>query len=205
MHISDGILSGPMMLGTMGLAAAGIANGLRKLDYDHIPKVGMVSAVFFVASLIHVPIGPSSAHLVLTGLTGLLLGWCAFPAIAAALLLQVVFFGFGGLTSWGANVLNLALPAVLCAYIFGPGVRNARTQTSLFMRAAAAGACGILLSGIMVARTVILCGKEFLVAAAAILAANVPMIIVEGLITGSVITFLQRVQPEILGGATIPQ
>ena len=189
-----------MMLATTGMAVAGIANGLRKMDHDHVPKVGIVSAVFFVASLIHVPIGPSSAHLVLTGLTGLLLGWCAFPAIAAALLLQVVFFGFGGLTSWGANVLNMALPAVLCAYAFGRGIRNAPTPTGLFIRAAVAGACGILLSGLMVAGTLFLCGKEFLGTAAAILVANAPVMIVEGLITGFVISFLHKVQPEVLRG-----
>jgi cobalt/nickel transport system permease protein len=39
-----------------------------------------------VASLIHVPIGPSNAHLILNGLVGLLLGWGAFPAILVALI-----------------------------------------------------------------------------------------------------------------------
>jgi cobalt/nickel transport system permease protein len=199
MHISDGILPGTMILATTALAAAGVANGLRKMDVDHIPRAGIVAAVFFVASLIHVPIGPSSAHLVLTGLTGLLLGWCAFPAIAAALLLQVVFFGFGGLTSWGANVLNMALPAVICHSVFHRGICG-RAGSGRILWAAAAGACGISLSALMVAGTLFLCGREFIGVATAVLAANAPVMMVEGLVTGSVIAFLWRVQPEILAG-----
>ena len=39
---------------------------------------GLLGAAFFVASLIHVPIGFSSAHLILNGLLGVVLGWAAF-------------------------------------------------------------------------------------------------------------------------------
>jgi len=198
MHIADGILSGPMMAGTSALAATGVAVGLRTMDHAQIPRVAMVSAVFFVASLVHVPIGPSSAHLVLTGLTGLLLGWRAFPAIGAALLLQTVLFGFGGLTSWGANVLNMALPAVLCYYLFGYGIRRARSGGVRLFLAALAGSFGIAVSGLMVAGTLFLCGKEFLGVAMAILVGHVPVIIVESVVTGSAVAFLLRVQPDIL-------
>jgi cobalt/nickel transport system permease protein len=41
----------------------------------------VLSATFFVASLIHVPVGPSSVHLIMSGLAGLVLGWTAFPAL----------------------------------------------------------------------------------------------------------------------------
>mgnify|MGYP000653403121 CR=1 FL=1 len=54
---------------------AGTAAGLRKLDYDRMPQVAVLSAGFFVASLVHVPIGPTNVHLVLNGLVGLFLGW----------------------------------------------------------------------------------------------------------------------------------
>ena len=56
-----------------GLAAAGVAYALKKMDYDRIPQVAIMSSAFFVASLIHVPSGPASVHLVLNGLTGLVL------------------------------------------------------------------------------------------------------------------------------------
>ena len=59
----------------MLIAAAGVWIGLRNLDPDEMPKVGMLAAVFFVASFLHVPVGFSS-----DGLAGLLLGWGHFRA-----------------------------------------------------------------------------------------------------------------------------
>jgi cobalt/nickel transport system permease protein len=114
MHISEGVLSGPVLISGGALAAAGTAIGLKKLDYDRIAQAGILSAAFFVASLIHVPIGPSNAHLILNGLVGLLLGWAAFPAILVALVLQAMLFQFGGITGLGVNTIIMALPAVLC-------------------------------------------------------------------------------------------
>ena len=90
MHISEGVLSGPVIISGIVLAAAGTAIGLKKLNYDRIPRAAILSASFFVASLIHVPIGPSSVHLILNGIVGLILGWGAFPVILVALTLQAV-------------------------------------------------------------------------------------------------------------------
>ena len=72
------------------MAAAGRAVSLRRLDYDHLSKVAVLSATFFVASLIHFPIGPTSFHLTLNGLIGVILGWAAFPALLAHLPLMAV-------------------------------------------------------------------------------------------------------------------
>ena len=96
MHISEGVLSAPVLAGGAAFAVAATAVGLKKLTSDRIPQAGVLSAAFFVASLVHVPIGPSSMHLILNGIVGLLLGWAAFPVIAVALVLQAVLFQFGG-------------------------------------------------------------------------------------------------------------
>jgi cobalt/nickel transport system permease protein len=80
------------------------------MEHKEVPKVAILSSVFFVASLIHVPLGPSSVHLILNGIMGVLLGWTAFPAILVALALQGVLFQFGGITTLGVNTLNMALP-----------------------------------------------------------------------------------------------
>ena len=97
MHISEGVLSGPVLAGGWALATVGTTLGLKRLDYDRLMTVAILSAAFFVASLIHVPIGPVSAHLILNGLLGAILGLAAFPAICVALLLQAVLFQYGGL------------------------------------------------------------------------------------------------------------
>ena len=120
MHISEGALS-PAMLGAgAALTVVGTAIGLRRLDYDRIMTVAILSSAFFVGSLIHVPIGLSSAHLILNGLLGAILGWAAFPAILTALLLQAVLFQFGGITVLGVNTFNVAGPAVCASICSGP-------------------------------------------------------------------------------------
>ncbi|RJP25341.1 MAG: cobalt transporter CbiM [Candidatus Abyssobacteria bacterium SURF_5] len=197
MHISEGVLTAPVLITGTGLTAAGVACGLRKMDYDRIPQVAITASAFFVASLIHVPVGPASMHLVLNGLTGILLGWAAFPAVLSALFLQAIVFQFGGLTTLGVNTFNLALPAVVCYLLFGRLVRGKRAAVS----AAAsflAGAAAIALSGILVAFTLLLSGNSFLVAARIIVLAHVPIMIIEGILTMLVVGFLKKVKIEVL-------
>ena len=124
MHISEGVLSAPVLVTGAILSAAGVAIGLRKMSYDKIPQVAVLSSAFFVASLIHVPIGPSSAHLVLNGLLGILLGWMAFPSILVALALQALLFQFGGFTVLGINTCIMAVPAMLAFFLCRPLVRK---------------------------------------------------------------------------------
>ena len=109
MHISEGYLSGPVLLSGAALAAAGTAIGLKRMDYDRVAQAGILAAAFFVASLVHLPIGPSNAHLIMNGIIGLLLGWGAFPVILVALLLQGFFFQFGGITTLGVNTVKGAV------------------------------------------------------------------------------------------------
>ena len=96
MHISEGVFGSPCTDGRAALAITGVAIGLKKLEYENLPEVAVLSSVFFVASLIHVPVGPSSAHLVLSGMCGILLGWMAFPAILVGLTLQALLFSSEG-------------------------------------------------------------------------------------------------------------
>lgn len=79
MHIAEGVLSAPVLITGAVVAAAGVAYGLKKIPANHFMLAGLLGAAFFVASLIHVPIGFSSAHLILNGLLGVVLGWAAFP------------------------------------------------------------------------------------------------------------------------------
>ncbi|HSO81904.1 cobalt transporter CbiM [Thiocapsa sp.] len=201
MHIVDGVLGAPVLIGASMLAVAGVARGLSALDTESIPRAGLLTAVFFIASLIHVPVGPSSAHLMLTGLMGLLLGWAAFPAILVGLLLQAAFFGFGGLTVIGVNTLNLALPAVLIG-LLAQGVllrldvspRSATVLVAGFL----VGALSFGASAVSVAGTLALSGSAFLVAAKLILIVQIPVMIVEGAITAATLRLLLTVRPELL-------
>ncbi|MFZ5448971.1 MAG: cobalt transporter CbiM [Thermodesulfobacteriota bacterium] len=196
MHISEGVLSPAVLASGAGLAVVGTAIGLKKLDYEAIPRVAILSAAFFVASLIHVPVGPVGAHLVLNGLMGLLLGWIAFPAILIALLLQALLFQFGGLTVLGVNTVTMAAPAVICFYSYRALLR--RTGTIAAVGAFACGATAILLSGLLVAVALLTTGQAFLEVAELVLLAHIPIMIIEGIITLFIFQFLKKVRPEML-------
>ncbi len=65
MHIVDGALSAPILISGAVLTVVAITIGLRKMDYEQLPLVGVLSALFFIASYIHLPLGFSSVHLAL--------------------------------------------------------------------------------------------------------------------------------------------
>lgn len=194
MHIVDGALSDAVVIGGGILSVLGIAYGLKKMDLDRIPQIGILSATFFIASLIHIPIGVSSMHLILSGLVGLTLGWAAFPALFIALLLQAAFFGYGGLIVLGVNTLNIALPAVLVWLLLHKRlVTSSPKQASII--GAIAGGMAIILTAVMVAGSLALSGEEFIEAAYAVVLSHIPIALVEAFLTGAAVMLLSKVKP----------
>lgn len=197
-HIPDGLLSMPVLVGGGVAAAAGVAFALRRLDDDRIPEIAILSAMFFVASLFAVPVGPSSVHLLLSGLMGLTIGFATFPAVAVGLLLQALLFGFGGLTTLGVNTLDIALPGVIFGWLFLPLVRR--------LPPSPAGAAGFFCAALSVAGTgcgvalaLTLSSSDFVPSAKIIGVTYLPLMLGEGLITGFAVAFLKRVRPETFG------
>ena len=195
MHISEGILSAPVLISGGAVAAVGTFIGLKKIDLDQIMPVALLSSAFFVAGLVHVPIGPGSVHLMLIGLLGVMLGWAAFPAILIALFLQALFFQFGGLAVLGVNTVAMSAPAVFCYYLTRPWMDNAKARP---FAAFGAGFLAILLAALLVSCALALTDTGFMTAAELIIAANIPIMIIEGFITMFTVSFLAKVQPEIL-------
>lgn len=196
MHISEGVLSPAVLTGGAVLAAAGVWAGLRRVDYDRLMQVAILSAVFFVGSLVHVPVGLGSAHLILNGLLGVLLGWAVFPALLVALLLQALLFQFGGLTVLGVNVATMGAGGILAHYICRCCCRLPHYGPLLggFL----AGAAGVLAAGVLTAAALALSGEAFQTAARLVLLAHLPIMLAEGCLTLFTVNFLVRVRPGIL-------
>lgn len=198
MHISEGVISPEVLAGAAVLTVAGTFIGLRKIDDVEIPAMGILSAAFFVASLVHVPAGPVSVHLVLNGLVGMLLGWRAFPSILVALSLQAMIFQFGGITTMGINTLNMAAPAVFCYLCLGwckkPGVSDKVFAVAAFL----CGFLSVFFAAVMVGFTLFLSGDAFLQAAKVAAVAHLPVMLIEGMLTASCMIFLKKVKPEML-------
>jgi len=196
MHISEGILSPPILMAGGAVAFVGTAIGLKNINYDKVMTISLLTSTFFVASLIHVPVGPGSIHLVLGGLMGILLGWGCFPAILIALFLQSIFFQYGGLVVLGANTTIMALPAIVCFYTFRFWLdkNGKKRQVAAFL----CGFLAILMSSLLMATALATTDEGFLQAARLVIAAHIPLMVIEGIITMFTITFLAKVQPEFL-------
>mgnify|MGYP006300232061 CR=1 FL=1 len=198
MHIPEGgVISTEIMVTGWAVTGCGLGLGLRNMDDEMIPAAAVLSSAFFVASLIHVPTGVSSVHLVLNGLAGIVLGWTAFPVIFIGLLLQAVLFGFGGITVLGVNTAAMALPAVLCGRLFRV---FARTENAVLFTAAGVvcGAGSIFFSALLVFLFLLASRYEYLAPALVFLSLYAWVMIAEGVINGFIVVFLRKVCPELL-------
>lgn len=196
MHIADGVLPLPITLATLGATALGVGLSLKRINQADLPKIAVVTASFFVASLIHIPLGPTSAHLLLPGIVGALLGGASFLAITLGLVLQSLLFQFGGLTALGANALMMGLPALLCGFLFRR-IRG-RSQASHAVAGAGAAGLGTLLATLFLAGLLTTAGEDFLGVAKLAAIAHLPVMAIEAAVGAVTISFLFRVKPEML-------
>ncbi|MDR0880937.1 MAG: cobalt transporter CbiM [Candidatus Adiutrix sp.] len=205
MHISEGVLAPGLLLGGGALTLGGLVRGLKDIQEDNLPRAAILAAVFFTASLIHINIGPASTHLVLSGLIGLVMGWAAFPVIFIGLLLQGLLFQFGGLTTLGVNTFNMAAPAVLLA-LAGRRLTGGPSRPLALAAGLVCGGGAILISSLLVGGSLYLSGAEvsFALPAKAIILANLPVMVIEALVTMFCVQFLRQVRPSLLAGPVRP-
>ncbi|GAB6280188.1 MAG: cobalt transporter CbiM [Thermovirga sp.] len=204
MHISEGVLPTAVLAVGWAVTATGVWKGTRDMSLDDAAVAGVSTAGFFVASLIHVPLGPTSVHLLLNGLVGILLLWRAFPVIFVALLLQALLFQFGGVMVLGCNTLVMGIPAVLAGMLFQMGMSDASSRW-MWLRGALCGAFAVCCSALLLAVVLISAGEAFVVTAKVAFIAHIPIMLAEAVITGGAVAFLARVAPELLGSGVKPQ
>ncbi|MBQ3058833.1 MAG: cobalt transporter CbiM [Desulfovibrio sp.] len=199
MHISEGVLSPVLLSCGYVLTAAGTYVGLHKADYGRLTTAAVLASFFFVASLIHVPLGPGNVHLILNGLLGLFLGWTVFPALLVALLLQAVLFRYGGIAVLGINTFDMAFPALLCHCLF----RSWLCKNNIF-RIAGAFCCGALSvagASLCTAAALALSNEGFLTSAKILFTAHIPIMIIEGCLTVLIVSYIAKNRPGLLGCA----
>ncbi len=118
-HINDGVLNAPVLFAGLAVAAGLAVLGAWRLRDEEVPRVALLTAAFFLASQVHVRVGPTTVHLLLNGLVGVLLGWRATLAIPIGLLLQAVLFLHGGFLTLGVNSCVMGIPALAAGFLFG--------------------------------------------------------------------------------------
>jgi cobalt/nickel transport system permease protein len=220
MHIPDGYLAPAVSLALAipTVPAWGLATQRVKkvLNNRTVPLLAIFSALSFTIMMFNVPVpGGTTAHGVGGTLIAVVLGpWAAVIAVSTALILQALFFGDGGILAIFANSLNMGIILPFVGY--GTyRVLAARSPMLSTRRAVAAGVGAYV--GITVAALGV--GIELGIepalfssnghalyspyglseAVPAMLAAHAfGASIVEGLITGLGVAYLQRRHPEYL-------
>lgn len=201
MHLAEGIVTSPLVLGGgVLLAGGGVAMGLRKLDEAHALRTAVLGSGFFVASLVHIPLAGVSVHLTLTGLLGIVLGWAAFPAVLIGLVLQLVLFGFGGITTLGLNTCIMAIPAVAVYYARQGLAGGTPEKVPSPWLSGFLGGTSVAMSALLLGLILCTAGDDFFAIAGAILLAHIPVMLVESGVTASAVGFLHKVSPELLSG-----
>ena len=212
MHVPDGILPVPVTVAGYAFTAAVTWYSVHKINQrenprQDVPKASLLTAAFFVASWIHIPVPPTSVHLVLNGLLGAILGYFAFPAVLIGLFFQAVMFQHGGLTTLGVNAVIMGIPAIIAHYVFRLrklGDEEGRKKTAVFGFLSGAIALGLSVAlFVVIIMTNLPAELDTGTERAAIYTlavAHLPLIAIEGAITAILAVFLQRVRPRILDG-----
>jgi len=196
MHISDGVLSTSVAIGGYAVSMAISAWSVRRTKPEDLPKIAVVTSAFFVSSLIHVPMGPTSVHLIIPGLVGILLGSSSFISIALGITLQSLLFQFGGITAIGANALMMGIPALIAGGLFRAA--KGHSLTRYIVAAALAGGLGVVLSALVLALLLLTAGEDFWGVAKIALYAHLPVIVIEAAISAFSVSFLYKVKPDLL-------
>ena len=212
MHISEGILPAQLSISAYGLTSLITWYSLRKINrlpnpQASIPKASLLTATFFVASSIHIPMPIGSVHLVLNGLLGAVLGYYAFPAILIGLFFQGIMFGHGGITTLGINAIIMGIPAIFAYQIFqlrhilGNKIRDNLSMTifGFIAGATAIGFSSLIFFSLII--TNIPSGFNVSLEQKAIyglMISHIPLMGIEGILTAMIISFMHRVMPELL-------
>jgi cobalt/nickel transport system permease protein len=200
-HISDGVLPPAMLAAGFLFTLILLVFSMRNIRIEEIPKVSLITAALFVASLVHFPIGPTSVHLIMNGLAGILLGRRAFIGVFVALTLQAVFFQHGGLSVLGVNAFNIGVPALLAWQLF----EKRRGLESPHLEAvfgALAGGLAVLTSVLLVSLELLALGEAFNEISLLVIGAHLPVMIIEALVVGAAAGILLKVKPEMLADSS---
>lgn len=197
MHISDGVLSVPVLAVGWAGAAGLMAVGLRTTGHEKIPRVSMMAAVFFLGSLVHIPLGPTTAHMLLSGLIVLFIGWSASLAVFLALLLQALIFGFGGISVLGPNMFQVVAPALLVGIPLRRVVLSDGGKSHI--AAFAVGALSAFGTSVMVFGNLYLSNPDMAPAAYLGFISNCIVAAIEGPVTMFAVGWIKRSAPTVLG------
>lgn len=219
MHISEGILPAQwaglwfVVAAPFVLWGLWVIRGLRKRNSSYMPMLAMVGAAVFLVSCmpIPIPVAGTCSHPCGTGMAAILVGPGPTIVITAiALLFQALFMAHGGLSTLGANICSMGVMGALIGWASFRVVRRLTGSTMI-----GAFAAGILSDWATYAGTSIFLalglggenlrfGTEpatwelFGKIAIAFMPTQIPLGVLEGVLTAGAYAFIARRRPELI-------
>jgi len=189
----------------------------KKLNSRTVPLLSIFSAFSFVIMMFNIPVpGGTTAHAIGSVLMAILLGpWAAVMGVSAALLIQALFFGDGGIISFGANAFNMAIVMPFVGYYTWKLFKRAGDpgSSAQAVGAAVAGYVGINAAALLAAvefgiqpllfhsanGTPLYCPYGLSQAIPAMMFAHMTVGgLAEAFVTGGVLLFLKKSMPEVM-------
>jgi cobalt/nickel transport system permease protein len=226
MHIPDGYLS-PATCATLYTSSApfwwvSLRRMRRRLNTHMVPLLSVFAAFSFIIMMFNLPLpGGTTGHAVGVAIAAIVLGpWASILAISIALIIQALLFGDGGITAIGANCFNMAILCSLSAYgIYRLLAGRAPIESPRrVMAGAIAGYVAINLSALAAALELgiqpllyrdasgaaLYAPYSLQIAIPAMMAGHLTVAgLAEMVVSGGVIAYLQRMEPNLLR-ATAP-
>lgn len=199
MHIPDGYLPPSVCVATWIIAMVYLYFVARKTPRQLFPRIASVAAGIFIAQMLNWPIpGGTSLHFVGGAFAAIYMGpWAASIALALVLAVQLIFFHDGGITTYGANVINMGIVDVWVGYLIWLLVLRSglSTNTKVTLGGFLAGWLGLTAAGTMAGVEIGLwptIGYPLSVTVPAMFIPHLLLGLVEGVITSAVLMALRK-------------
>ena len=153
MHIPDGFLSAGIAAVSWAGAGLSVSGALAAERRESRPAsagtLGALAAFVFATQMVNVPVAPgTSGHLVGATLAAVLVGpWRALLVMAVVLAIQALLFQDGGITAYGANLIDMGLAGTAVGYVVASAVARAVGGLRGLAAGGVAGAFGATLTG----------------------------------------------------------
>ena len=203
-HIPDGILN-PYACIAMYIIAFGFLawawHGIKKKHpRSIIPLIGVVSALLLVVQLFEFPVagGGSTWHFLGGTAVSMVLGpFACIISMTITLVIQALALGDGGITTFGANLFNMAVIGALSFFIvksfLSKGFSTKRLALGMFVASFISNVCTALAVGIEIGLFPMVgtLGGVF-VTVPSMLVWYVPTGIIEGIVSSTLIVSLSK-------------
>ena len=206
MHIPDGMLDAKTFTTLWAGGAGGIGYAswwIRKnLDASKVVLMAVLAALIFGLQMLNFPIAAgTSGHFAGGALAGILLGaWPASIVMSAVLLVQALFFGDGGITTLGANIVNMGIIAPFTGVLIYRLFQRLKSNYASKIIGAFTGAfLAVVASSVLVALELWISNRaQFFAALSAMVFWHALIGIAEAFVTAGIIAYIAKVRPQLL-------